>query len=320
MTTYAVTGSTGHLGRLVVKELLARGVPATDVVALARDPEKAAALGVPVRRADYADPATLADALAGVDVLLLVSGSEVGQRLPQHTAVIEAAKAAGVQRVAYTSIAHADHSANPLVPEHKTTEDVLRASGLPVTILRDNWYLETYTGPVPQDLATGEVLGSTATRASAATRADMAVAITAARRGHGGRYVRTLRAADHPRRPRRAITDVTGTRLPQRHGRGADGDPARPGWTTHRSLVVALEESVARGDLDVRGDDLEHSAARRPPCRRPRALGLTPARAVARQMELRGRRSRRSTDSTRRHSRPTRCNWRPGQLHGCPST
>ena len=110
MTTYAVTGATGHLGRLVVAELLARGVPAADVVGLARNPAKAADLGVPVRPADYSDPTTLPAALDGVDVLLLVSGSEVGRRVPQHTAVIEAAKAAGVRRMAYTSIADADRS------------------------------------------------------------------------------------------------------------------------------------------------------------------------------------------------------------------
>ena len=154
MTTFAVTGVTGHLGRLVVQELLARGVPATDVVALARTPEKAADLGVPVRQADYSDPATLPEALAGVDVLLLVSGNEVGQRVAQHTNVIKAADAAGVGRVAYTSIANADHSTNPLQPEHKATEDALRASGLPFTILRDNWYLENYSraaAAVPRD-------------------------------------------------------------------------------------------------------------------------------------------------------------------------
>src|SRR4051794_11400412 len=110
MTTFAVTGVTGHLGRLVVAELLARGVPTADVVALARTPEKAADLGVPVRRADYSDPATLGDALAGVDVLLLVSGTELGQRVAQHTNVVKAAAAAGVRRVAYTSIANAEHS------------------------------------------------------------------------------------------------------------------------------------------------------------------------------------------------------------------
>ena len=261
MTTYAVTGSTGHLGRLVVQELLARGVPATDVVALARTPEKAAALGVPVRPVDYSDPATLPDALAGVDVLLLVSGSEVGKRLPQHTAVIEAAKAAGVQRVAYTSIANADHSANPLTPEHKATEDVLRASGLPFTILRDNWYLENYTAQLPQYLATGEVLGIDGdARIGAATRADMAVAITTALLDPdtagatfelSGPPITLAGLAE-------TITEVTDTKVAYRNVtaeeltailRGTGMDDA----TT--AFVVALEESVARGDLDVRGDD-----------------------------------------------------------------
>ena len=262
MTTYAVTGSTGHLGRLVVQELLARGVPATDVVALARTPENAAALGVPVRPLDYSDPATLPEALAGVDVLLLVSGSEVGKRLPQHTAVIEAAKAAGVQRVAYTSIANADHSANPLAPEHKATEDVLRASGLPFTILRDNWYLENYTGQLPQYLATGEVLGIDGdARIGAATRADMAVAITTALLDAdtagatfelSGPPITLAGLAE-------TITEVTDAKVAYRDVtaeeltailRGTGMDDAT------MAFVVALEESVARGDLDVRGDDL----------------------------------------------------------------
>ncbi len=88
MTTYAVTGATGHLGALVIEELLARGVPATDVVAIARTPQRAATLasrGVTVRAGDYSDPDTLPAALSGVDVLLLVSGSEVGRRTPRST-------------------------------------------------------------------------------------------------------------------------------------------------------------------------------------------------------------------------------------------
>ena len=233
MTTYAVTGATGHLGRLVVQELLAR-VPATDVVALARTPEKAADLGVQVRRADYSDPATLPEALTGVDVLLLVSGNEVGQRIAQHTNVIKAAEAAGVGRVAYTSIANADHSTNPLQPEHKATEDVLRASGLPFTILRDNWYLENYTAQLPQYLATGEVLGIDGTaRIGAATRADMAAAIAAALLdpAHGERDAGALRPADHARRPRGGDhgRHRHRGRLPRRHAGGADGGPARDG-------------------------------------------------------------------------------------------
>jgi NAD(P)H dehydrogenase (quinone) len=268
MTTYAVTGTTGHLGPLVVRELLARGVPAADVVALARTPEKAADLGVPVRRADYSDTATLPEALAGVDVLLLISGSEVGRRVAQHTAVIEAAKAAGVQRVAYTSIANADHSTNPLQPEHKATEDVLRASGLPFTIFRNNWYLENYTGQVPQYLATGEVLGiDGGARVGAATRADMAAATTAALLDEGTTGA-TFELSGPPitlAGLAETVTDATGTKVAYRdvtpeeltailRGTGLDDGTA--------GFVVALEESVARGDLDVRGDDLERLLGR----------------------------------------------------------
>jgi NAD(P)H dehydrogenase (quinone) len=268
MTTYAVTGTTGHLGPLVVRELLARGVPAADVVALARTPEKAADLGVPVRRADYSDTATLPEALAGVDVLLLVSGSEVGRRVAQHTAVVEAAKTAGVQRVAYTSIANADHSTNPLQPEHKATEDVLRASGLPFTIFRNNWYLENYTGQVPQYLATGEVLGiDGGARIDAATRADMAAATTAALLDEGTTGA-TFELSGPPitlAGLAEAVTDATGTKVAYRdvtpeeltailRGTGLDDGTA--------GFVVALEESVARGDLDVRGDDLERLLGR----------------------------------------------------------
>jgi NAD(P)H dehydrogenase (quinone) len=268
MTTYAVTGTTGHLGPLVVRELLARGVPAAGVVALARTPEKAADLGVPVRRADYSDTATLPEALAGVDVLLLISGSEVGRRVAQHTAVIEAAKTAGVQRVAYTSIANADHSTNPLQPEHKATEDVLRASGLPFTIFRNNWYLENYTGQVPQYLATGEVLGiDGAARIGAATRADMAAATTAALLDEGTAGA-TFELSGPPitlAGLAEAVTDVTGTKVAYRDVtpeeltailRGAGLDEGTAGF------VVALDESIARGDLDVRGDDLERLLGR----------------------------------------------------------
>jgi NAD(P)H dehydrogenase (quinone) len=243
-------------------------VPAADVVALARTPEKAADLGVPVRAADYSDPATLTDALAGIDVLLLVSGNEVGQRVPQHTAVIKAAEAAGARRVAYTSIANADHSTNPLQPEHKATEDVLRASGLPFTILRDNWYLENYTGQVPQYLATGEVLGIDGTaRIGAATRADMAGAIAAALIDEStadtvcelsGPPITLAQLAE-------AVTEVRGTTVAYRdvtaeeltailRGTGLDDGTA--------GFVVALEESIARGDLDVRSDDLERLLGR----------------------------------------------------------
>jgi NAD(P)H dehydrogenase (quinone) len=271
MPIYAITGATGHLGRLVVAELLARGVPASDVVALARTPEKATDLatrGVTVRRADYSDPATLGAALDGVDVLLLVSGSEVGRRMPQHAAVIEAAKAAGIGRVAYTSITDADRSDNPLAPEHKATEELLRASGLPFTILRDNWYIENYAAQLPQYLAKGEVVGIDGdARIGVATRADMAAAIVTALLDDSTAGA-TFELSGTPitlSGLATTITDVTGTKVAYRDVtadeltavlRGSGLDDATAGF------VVSLEESVARGDLDVPGDDLERLLGR----------------------------------------------------------
>lgn len=178
--TIAVTGSTGQLGRLVIADLKTK-VPAADIVALARDPKKAADLGVTVRAADYADPATLEAALQGVDTLLLISSSEVGQRAVQHQNVIDAAKAAGVGRIVYTSLLHADTSPLSLAAEHVETEAALKASGVPNTILRNGWYTENYTGAVPAGVAHGALVGSAGEgRIASATRADFAAAAVAA--------------------------------------------------------------------------------------------------------------------------------------------
>src|SRR5689334_10479830 len=131
----AVTGATGQLGRQVVASLLTKGVPADQIIALGRDDERLAeltALGVTARKVDYSD-ADVADALTGADRILLISGSEVGQRLAQHQNVIDAAKNAGVDLLAYTSIAHADTSGIALAVEHRATEEAIVASGLPYT-------------------------------------------------------------------------------------------------------------------------------------------------------------------------------------------
>lgn len=141
MPTYAVTGASGHLGRLVIDELLTCGVSAGDVVAIVRTPSKITDLadrGVQVRKGDYSQRATLNEALTGVDRLLMVSSSEPGHRVAQHTNVIEAARAAGVSRIAYTSMLNADHTTNPLAGEHRDTEQTLQAAGVPFTLLRNS--------------------------------------------------------------------------------------------------------------------------------------------------------------------------------------
>src|SRR5690606_31932920 len=140
----AITGATGQLGRLVIASLRGK-VPASDIVALARTPAKAADLGVTVRAADYARPETLEPALAGIDTLLLISSSEVGQRAAQHANVIAAARKAGVQHIVYTSLLHADTSVLNLAEEHRQTEAMLEDSGIPHTLLRNGWYTENYT-------------------------------------------------------------------------------------------------------------------------------------------------------------------------------
>jgi NAD(P)H dehydrogenase (quinone) len=183
-----VTGATGKLGRLVIEQLLGK-VPASQVIAAVRDPEKATELrarGVQVRLADYGRPETLGQAFAGVEKVLLISSNEVGQRAAQHQAVVEAARKAGVKLLAYTSILHADRSRLALAAEHEATEEMLRASGVPYVLLRNGWYTENYTENLGPALAHGALLGSAGEgRIAAATRADYAAAAVAVLTGSG---------------------------------------------------------------------------------------------------------------------------------------
>lgn len=178
----AITGATGQLGRLVISILL-ESVPANELVAVVRTPDKAAdlaALGVQVRRGDYTLPETLADALAGVDKLLLISSSEVGQRVAQHANAIAAAKSASVKLLAYTSLLHADSTPLGLGDEHRQTEAILAQSDLPFVLLRNGWYTENYAASIPSALQYGVLLGSAGEgRIASATRADYAAAAAA---------------------------------------------------------------------------------------------------------------------------------------------
>ena len=174
-----VTGATGQLGTLVVEKLKEKGL-ASNVVALLRNPEKAAGLGVEAREFDYNNPAKLVDALKGIEKLILISGNELGKRAEQHANVIEAAKKAGVKWVVYTSLLHADTSSLSLAPEHHATEKALQASGLTYTILRNGWYTENYTGSVAGAVAAGAFIGSAGDgKISSAARADFADAAVA---------------------------------------------------------------------------------------------------------------------------------------------
>jgi NAD(P)H dehydrogenase (quinone) len=175
----AITGATGQLGRLVVEKLKQR-VPAAQIVALVRTPQKAGNLGVETRAADYAKTETLAKALEGIDTLLLISSNELGQRAMQHRNVIEAAKQAGVKRIVYTSLLHADTSFLSLAGEHLQTEADLKTCGVAFTLLRNGWYTENYTGSVAGALVSGAFIGSANDgRIASAPRADYAEAAVA---------------------------------------------------------------------------------------------------------------------------------------------
>lgn len=177
MTTYAVTGATGKLGALALDHLLTK-VDAANVVAIARDPAKLAhyaARGVQVRAGDYDAPESLPRALAGVDRLLLISGTALGERPRQHGNVIDAAKAAGVSFIAYTSILRADDTPIRLGAEHKASEDLLKLSGVGHALLRNGWYNENYVGSLPFQVQAGVITGAQGQgRISSAARADLA--------------------------------------------------------------------------------------------------------------------------------------------------
>lgn len=187
--TILVTGATGNLGRLIIAALQERGADPQSIVAGARDTAKAAELGVRAVHLDYTDPASIATALDGIDTVVLVSGSEVGQRVAQHRAVIEAAKDAGVAKFIYTSAPKATTSDLVLAPEHKATEELIAAAGLPAVILRNNWYTENYAADLARAAETGVLAaGAGEGRVASASRKDFAeaAAVVALEDGHIG--------------------------------------------------------------------------------------------------------------------------------------
>ncbi|MFH7828332.1 SDR family oxidoreductase [Kluyvera chengduensis] len=196
----AITGATGQLGQHVITNLL-NTTAANQLVAVVRNPAKAEALsqkGIVVRQADYGDEAALTKALQGVDKLLIISSSEVGQRAPQHRNIINAAKAAGVKFIAYTSLLHADKSPLGLHVEHVETEKMLADSGIPYALLRNGWYTENYLASAPPALEHGVFIGAAGEgKIASATRADYAAAAARviAEEGHAGKVYEL--AGDH---------------------------------------------------------------------------------------------------------------------------
>ncbi|MBD8607962.1 SDR family oxidoreductase [Aeromicrobium sp. CFBP 8757] len=263
--TIAVTAATGQLGTLVVDSLLTR-VPAAEIVAVVRDVAKAQPLadrGVTVRVASYDDPAALVAALEGVDKVLLISGNEFGQRLAQHRNVIDAAAAQGVSLLAYTSAPAVDTSTLPVAPEHLQTEQYLATSDLDVVLLRNGWYHENYLSSVDAARHTGAVLTSAGEgKVSSAARADFAEAAA------------VVLTTDQPLEPvyelggdvawsqadlASTLSDVLGTPVtvnevsPEEQAAALAAAGVPPMWV---DFTVATDASIARGELEVAGNDL----------------------------------------------------------------
>jgi NAD(P)H dehydrogenase (quinone) len=267
-----VTGATGHLGRLAVESLLKRGVPAEQIVAVGRKVDTIddlAARGVQVRPIDLDRPETLGPVFAGASKLLLVSGSELGRRIPQHRHAIDAAKVAGVGLIAYTSAPHADTTPMLLAQEHRATEAMIRASGLPFVLLRNDWYLEVYTEQIANYLAQGEIVGSAGDgRVSAAARADYAEAAAAVLtgEGHEGRvyelagdtaFTQAELAAEVSRQSGKAIAyrDVPLAETKARLlGFGLPEEVA--------TVIADIDRAVAAGELHVTSGDLSRLIGR----------------------------------------------------------
>lgn len=266
-----VTGATGQLGRLVVEELL-KTVPASQIVAAVRDPGKAqdlAAKGVVVRQADYARPESLRAAFAGAEKVLLISSSEVGQRVAQHKAVTDAAKAAGVKLLAYTSILNADSSHLLLSQEHKATEAYLRASGVPFTLLRNGWYTENHTGSLPAAVEHGAVLGAAKEgRFATATRAEYAAAAAAVLTGKGHENKVYELGGDQPYTLAELAAEVarqSGKPVAYKDLPQAEYAKALTGFGLPEGLAGAIADADAgasRGELDTQSHDLRELIGR----------------------------------------------------------
>lgn len=268
--TIAVTGATGKFGRHAIESLLDRGVPADQIVAIGRDQAKLDQLrdlGVTLRVADYDDPESLRAAFAGVDRLLFVSGSEVGRRIPQHQAVADAAREAGVGLVVYTSAPKAETSGMMLAEEHRATERALIASGVPYVFLRNGWYIENYTDRLPLFLEHGLIGAAGDGLISVATRADLAEAAAAVLTGdgHQGRvyelggqsFTLAVLAAEIARQSGR---DVRYTDLAEAAYAKALADAGLPAPAP--AVLADSDRAASQGALYVEGNELEQLLGR----------------------------------------------------------
>lgn len=274
--TILVTGASGKLGGRIIHHLLeTQKVDPANLIAVTRDPSRLtdlAAKGVAIRAGDFADPASLPEAFAGADKLLIISTEEIGQRLPQHTAAIEAAAKAGVKRIAYTSMPNPEPG-NSVVfaPEHFGTEQAIKETGLPYTIFRNGWYQENLLMSLPQALATGQWFTSTGQgRVAHAARDDMAAAIAGALASDEGESVtytltgpEALTSDEIAARASKAlgkpitVVHLTDEQLAEGMKQAGVPDAVIP-------MLVSFETNTREGGIDVVTGDIEKLSGRAP--------------------------------------------------------
>jgi NAD(P)H dehydrogenase (quinone) len=274
-----VTGASGNLGRRVVELLLdEHGFAASDLILVTRNPDRLselAARGAQVRAGDFNRPDDLAAAFAGAERMLLISADEIGQRIRQHTNAVDAAKAAGIAHVVYTSFLNTDAGANPaaIAPEHLATEEAIRAAGLTYTFLRNSIYAEVQIPDAAAALATGKLVTNAGEgRAAYVSREDCAAVAAAV-------------LAD-PTAHQNAVYDVTGPDLLDAPALAAiyaevGGKPVEPilvddaafaqGLVEHAGLPQPVADAYATfgtairaGLLDVQTDVVERVTSRTP--------------------------------------------------------
>lgn len=254
-----VTGASGALGHLIVGRLIARGVSGDGILATGRDRHRlsrAGALGARTVVSSYDEPQSLDAVLSRGDTLLLVSGNEVGKRVPQHQNVVEAAVRAGVARIVYTSVAHADVSTLPMAPEHLDTEQAITASGIPFTILRNNWYTENEASLLPDIERTNELLtGWNEGRIASASRIDYAEGAAAVLTGdthENAIYELSGDTAWDGIRLAQAFTEILGRTILYHH---RTSDEQEVDLISHGVSAggiqgrISLDTAIARGDL-----------------------------------------------------------------------
>jgi len=260
-----VTGATGQLGRLVVERLLAE-VPAESIAAVVRDKEKAAPLaarGVEIRVADYDRPETSSTRSPARKAPASVSGDQVGRRIPQHTAVIDAAKAAGVAQLAYTGVLGGPDADFQLAAEHKETERLILDSGLPYTFLRNGWYTENYTANLAPVLEHGAVVANAGEgRIASATRGDYAAAAAAVLTGEGhigATYELSGDTAWSLAEYAAVVSEATGREIAYKNVPAATHQEILVGAglpEPFAAILVDVDEAIARGLLAGTSGDL----------------------------------------------------------------